>query len=264
MDADVYQLVIDQSKNNIFKKYLDFLHGLGELTEEENVLFNGIGREFIQLIETTNMTKVYKMPVLMAFYNDGNMRMAVTEEELLYCWKNFFGNGTNWKDLDKNITYEKYKVISDKEHVKKIMQMPVHFLQESGKGFFVKKDGYALALREELGLVIDNPAQLKSISVEQLLTVFLDALKPFSKMMADLLHTYEAAGARSNHNNIRMEFDFDGVPARFGLDAFRSTVSTIKERTETRTRLLDPWRFLKYLEGFDNRKMPCPESRVCP
>ena len=163
MDADVYQLVIDQSKNNIFKKYLDFLHGLGELTEEENVLFNGIGREFIQLIETTNMTKVYKMPVLMAFYNDGNMRMAVTEEELLYCWKNFFGNGTNWKDLDKNITYEKYKVISDKEHVKKIMQMPVHFLQESGKGFFVKKDGYALALREELGLVIDNPAFVEQV-----------------------------------------------------------------------------------------------------
>lgn len=163
MDADVYQLVIDQSKNNIFKKYLDFLHGLGELTEEENVLFNGIGREFIQLIETTNMTKVYKMPVLMAFYNDGNMRMAVTEEELLYCWKNFFGNGTNWKDLDKNITYEKYKVISDKEHVKIIMQMPVHFLQESGKGFFVKKDGYALALREELGLVIDNPAFVEQV-----------------------------------------------------------------------------------------------------
>lgn len=111
---------------------------------------------------------------------------------------------------------------------------------------------------------IEKDLQLKSISVEQLLTVFLDALKPFSKMVADLLHTYEAAGARSNHNNIRMEFDFDGVPARFGLDAFRSTDSTIKERTETRTRLLDPWRFLKYLEGFDNRKMPCPESRVCP
>ena len=82
----------------------------------------------------------------------------VTEEELLLSWKNFFGNGTNWKDLDKNITYEKYRAISDKEHIRKIMQMPVHFLQESGKGFFVKKDGYALALREELEAVIDNPA----------------------------------------------------------------------------------------------------------
>ncbi len=163
MDADVYQMTIDQSKNNIFKKYLDFLHELGEMTEDETALYNGIGREFIQLIETTSMSKVYKMPVLMAFYNGGHMRMAVTEEELLLSWKSFFGNGTNWKDLDKSITYEKYKAISDKDHVKKIMQMPVHFLQESGKGFFVKKDGYALALRGELESVIDNPAFVEQV-----------------------------------------------------------------------------------------------------
>lgn len=163
MDADVYQMAIDQSKNNIFKKYLDFLHELGELTEDESILYNGIGREFIQLIETTNMSKVYKMPVLRAFYNGGHMRMAVTEEELLSCWKDFFGNGTNWKDLDKNITHDKYNAISDKDHVRKIMQMPVHFLQESGKGFFVKKDGYALALRGELESVIDNPAFVEQV-----------------------------------------------------------------------------------------------------
>lgn len=163
MDADVYQMAIDQSKNNIFKKYLDFLHELGELTEEESILYNGIGREFIQLIEITSMSKVYKMPVLMAFYNGGHMRMAVTEEELLSCWKDFFGNGTNWKDLDKNITYGKYRAISDKEHIRKIMQMPVHFLQESGKGFFVRKDGYALALREELGSVIDDPVFVEQV-----------------------------------------------------------------------------------------------------
>ena len=35
--------------------------------------------------------------------------------------------------------------------------MPVHFLQESGKGFFIKKEGYALALREELESVIHDP-----------------------------------------------------------------------------------------------------------
>ena len=35
--------------------------------------------------------------------------------------------------------------------------MPVHFLLESGKGFFVKKEGSALARREELVDVIGNP-----------------------------------------------------------------------------------------------------------
>ena len=130
---------------------------MNELTPEETVIYHNIGREFIGVIETTNMSKVYKMPVLMAFYNNGQMRMAVTEEDLLASWKEFFGNGTNWKDLDRSLTYEEYQAISDRDHIKKIMQMPVHFLQESGKGFFVKKDGYALALREELEEIIRDP-----------------------------------------------------------------------------------------------------------
>ena len=158
MDADIYKMAIDRSNINPFKRYLDYLQELGELLPEEESIMQGIGKEFIRLIETTNMSKVYKMPVLMAFYNDGNMRMDVTEEELLKSWKQFFGNGTNWKDLDRNLTYEKYLAITDKEHVRKILQMPVHFLQESGKGFFVKREGYALSLREELKQVIHEPA----------------------------------------------------------------------------------------------------------
>ncbi|HJD26470.1 MAG TPA: DEAD/DEAH box helicase family protein [Candidatus Blautia intestinipullorum] len=166
MDDDIYRVAIAHSKDNPFKRYLDFRNELGELTEEENLLYSGIGREFINLIENTNMSKVYKMPVLMAFYNHGNIRSQVSEEELLDSWKEFFSTGTNWKDLDRGITYEKYCSISDKEHIKKILQMPVHFLQESGKGFFVKKEGTALALKEDLADVILQPAfgeQMKDV-----------------------------------------------------------------------------------------------------
>lgn len=120
------------------------------LSDDEARLYDGVGREFIHILETTNMSKVYKMPILMAFYNRGNVRMAVTEDELLRSWKEFFERGTNWRDLETGITYERYQNISDREHIRKILQMPVHFLQESGKGFFVKKDGYALALRDDL------------------------------------------------------------------------------------------------------------------
>ena len=166
MDDDIYRVAITHSKDNPFKRYLDFRKELGELTEEENLLYSGIGREFINLIENTNMSKVYKMPVLMAFYNHGNVRSQVSEEELLDSWKEFFSTGTNWKDLDTGITYEKYCSISDKEHIKKILQMPVHFLQESGKGFFIKKEGTALALKEDLTDVILQPAfgeQMKDV-----------------------------------------------------------------------------------------------------
>ena len=158
MDDDVYQLAMQHSKENPFKRYLDYKKELDELSEDESAFLQDInGREFIHLIETTNMTKVYKMPVLMAFYNHGDIRMEVTEQQLLASWKEFFSTGTNWKDLDKDMTYEKYMAISDKEHINKILKMPVHFLQLSGSGFFVRRDGCALALSEKLQDVIDNP-----------------------------------------------------------------------------------------------------------
>ncbi len=156
MEEDIYQLVVGRSKDNLFRRYLEYLCEQGDFNADEEIIYNGIGREFINLLETTSMSKVYKMPVLMAFYDHGHMRMAVTEEQLLSAWKEFFDTGTNWKDFDKGITFEKYKSITDRDHIKKIIQMPVHFLQESGKGFFVQSKGYALALDAGLQSVIED------------------------------------------------------------------------------------------------------------
>lgn len=158
MDDDIYRMAISHAKDNPFKDYLGFLQEMGELTEAEQLLCEGLGREFVHLLETTNMSKVYKMPVLIAFYHHGDVCMAATEEELLASWKEFFTTGTNRKDLDRDITYEEYRKIPDKDHRKKILQMPMHFLMEPGKGFFVQKDGYALALMDELEEVVKLPA----------------------------------------------------------------------------------------------------------
>ena len=157
MDDDVYQAIITRAKENPFKHYLDYQKEMGDLSADLEQVYNGIGNELISLIENTDMSKVYKMPVLMAFYNHGNVRMHVTEEQLLVSWKEFFSTGKNWRDLEKDITRERYCAITDKEHIRKIMNMPVHFLLESGKGFFVKEEGYALALRKEFESVISLP-----------------------------------------------------------------------------------------------------------
>lgn len=104
------------------------------------------------------MQKSYKMPILEAFYNDGDIKLAVTEEDVLYYWKRFFSTGTNWKDLDTDITYESYKQITDQQHLSKATKMPIHFLKKSGKEFFIEKEGYALALRTELKDVVKEDA----------------------------------------------------------------------------------------------------------
>lgn len=163
MDDDIYQFTISHHKDNVFKDYLGFLRETGEINEAERFLVDGIAKEFLNVLETTNMTKVYKMPVLMAFYNNGNMRLDVTDTQLLDAWKAFFDQNGNWKDLDKNMSYEKYKSISDKVHLKKILTMPVHFLQESGKGFFVKRDGFAISLKSELERYIGNPTFVEQV-----------------------------------------------------------------------------------------------------
>ena len=163
MDDNIYEAAITHSKDNPFKRYMEFLNDLGELSKIEEEFYKGIGREFISLLENTNMSKVYKMPVLMAFYNNSNVLMEVSEKQLLSSWKEFFSTGTNWKDIDKNMTLQKYKDISDKDHLKKILAMPVHFLLESGKGFFVRNDEMVLGLREELRPLIDNPVMTQQM-----------------------------------------------------------------------------------------------------
>lgn len=40
--------------------------------------------------------------------------MTVTEAEVLASWKLFFHDGTNWKDLKKNISLAEFKAISDR------------------------------------------------------------------------------------------------------------------------------------------------------
>ena len=103
------------------------------------------------------MQKVYKMPILYSFYNHGEIRLAVTEQEVLHSWKEFFDTGTNWKDFAPGITYEVYKSMTDRQHLSKARTMPIHYLKDSGKGLFVDKEGFALALREDLRDCIENP-----------------------------------------------------------------------------------------------------------
>lgn len=83
MKDEIYQCCINYSKENPFRRYLEFSNEIHELSIDEELVYSGIGREFLALIETTDMQKVYKMPVLYSFYNEGNICLMLTDEELL-------------------------------------------------------------------------------------------------------------------------------------------------------------------------------------
>ena len=158
MDDDIYQYCMKHAKENPFRRYMEFLNELHELSVDEEVVYSGIGREFLSLIETTDMQKVYKMPILYSFYNDGDIRLAVKDEDVLAAWKTFFDNGTNWKDFAADASYADYKAMTDKQHLSKAKSMPIKFLKASGKGFFIEKDGYAIAIRDDLEEIKRNDA----------------------------------------------------------------------------------------------------------
>ena len=164
MDSEIYEMMLGNSKENILRDYLGFLDSIDELSDDQKDIRNTIGREFLVLLEQTSMSKVYKMPVLMAFCEDGIIHMDLNEDKLLTSWRKFFDKDLNWRDLDKDMTYKKYKAITDKEHLKKIRQMPVHFLIESGKGFFVQKEGFVISLMDELFDVIHLPGFSEEMS----------------------------------------------------------------------------------------------------
>ncbi|MSS64735.1 DEAD/DEAH box helicase [Velocimicrobium porci] len=164
MDDGIYQYCIKHAKENPFRRYMEFLNEMQVLSAEEKAVYQGTGREFLSLIETTDMQKVYKMPILYSFYNDGNIRLAVKDEEVLVVWKKFFDNGMNWKDFAADISYADYKAMTDKQHLSKAKSMPIKFLKSSGKGFFIEKEGYAIAIRDELEDVIGNEAFKKHMN----------------------------------------------------------------------------------------------------
>ena len=149
MEDEVYQ-ICSEVKNSPFKHYLRYLDSLKELGAEEEAVYHSIGNELLEMMETTRMTKSYKMPVLMAFYNDGDIKMEIDEEDIYRSDMTFYYTANNWKDLEKDKSTRDFRTWDKKRWVSEALKNPVRFLMESGNGFFIKKEGAVLALSEQL------------------------------------------------------------------------------------------------------------------
>lgn len=158
MDEAVYQYCLKEAKENPFRHYVMFRSALGDLEKEKCAWIGTDAGDFLELLEQTSMQKSYKMPVLSAFCEaDGGSvngsKMAVTESDVLRSWKKFYQTGTNWKDVNKCKTKADFENMTDKEHLQLITKNPVNFLKQSGKGFFIDKEGYLIALKDEMQAV---------------------------------------------------------------------------------------------------------------
>ena len=150
MDEDIFVAMKKNAKLNVLRDYLSFLYEQKELTDEENLLYHSRAREFFSMLENTGMSKSYKMPILKAFYNDGDMKLSITEEDVFQAMVAFYSHGSNGADMLKDKGTSTYKSWGQKEYVKLAKDNPIKFLKKTESAFFVEKKGYALSLTEDM------------------------------------------------------------------------------------------------------------------
>lgn len=150
MDENIISAMKRTAKINLFRDYLSFLNDNNELNFEEMEYLSSPAHEFLKIIETTNMTKSYKMPILKAFYNNGNIKMEITDDDVYRNMKEFYEYKSNGVDMLKDNSSRDYQNWGKKQYLSLAKRNPIHFLNKTHGEFFVKKEGCALALSDEL------------------------------------------------------------------------------------------------------------------
>lgn len=159
MDDEVYQNIKSKSKAmNPFSNYLEYIKENDKLTDDEEILYNSRGREFINMIETTSMSKTYKMPVLLAFYNDGDIKMEISEDDIYKSFYHFYRKGSNKVDMLKDKGTSDFMNWDKKKYISLAKNNPIKFLIKTHGDFFKSKDGCLISLQDDIRDIISNKA----------------------------------------------------------------------------------------------------------
>ena len=162
IDDEVYQNIRSKAMNP-FSNYLEYIKENDKLTHDEEILYNSRGREFINMIETTSMSKTYKMPVLLAFYNYGDIKMEISEDDIYKSFYNFYRKGSNKVDMLKDKGTREFETWDKKKYVSLANNNPIKFLLKTHGEFFKEKEECFIALQDDLKDIINNEAFKKNM-----------------------------------------------------------------------------------------------------
>ena len=157
IDDEVYQNIRSKAMNP-FSNYLEYIKENDKLTHDEEILYNSRGREFINMIETTSMSKTYKMPVLLAFYNYGDVKMEISQDDIYKSFYNFYRKGSNKVDMLKDKGTREFETWDKKKYVSLANNNPIKFLLKTHGEFFKEKEQCLIALQDDLKDIISNEA----------------------------------------------------------------------------------------------------------
>ncbi len=157
IDDEIYsEIKRNDRKLNPFNDYLSFLKENGELFESEEALFNSIGHDFIRMIETTKMSKSYKIPVFLAFYNGGNVKMEIDEEDVYRSFYEFYWKGSNKVDMLRDKGTADFEAWDKKKWVRLARENPVRALVRSEGDFFMSSESVLMELNVDMQDTVGN------------------------------------------------------------------------------------------------------------
>lgn len=163
MDYEIYKGIKPKSNLNPFNNYLKFLKKQEKLNKDEEKLINTIAFDFINMIETTSMSKTYKMPILLAFYNDGNFKMSIDDNDIYKSFKEFYEKGSNGSDMLKHKSTKDYKTWDKNKYVKLAKDNPIKYLLQTHKDFFYINNNGNFSIRQDITQFINNKVFLNHV-----------------------------------------------------------------------------------------------------
>ena len=111
---------IDEAINILNEEKDKDLENISSLLDEyKNYnLLDGYEKQFINTIKNTSMSKSYKISLLLAFYNNGNIKLKINDDDIYKSFKEFYNKDENGIDLEKSQSTKDYKSWGKKEYVK--------------------------------------------------------------------------------------------------------------------------------------------------
>lgn len=117
--------------------YLGFLEKANALGEDEKEWQDNIVFDFLKELESTRMTKAYKIPTILAMVKEDRLKLKVTLEEIGFSFQEFYGkNPLYQKELDKSQKTASWREWDNKDFQKLARETSVKFLSENKGSLF--------------------------------------------------------------------------------------------------------------------------------
>ena len=139
-----YEGYTEEQLTKLVKNILNNYKGHFINLDSENLKYEDLllqeAIDFINTIKNTSMSRSYKIPLLLAFYNNGDIKLKIDEDDIYNSFKKFYSNKENAKDLQGQKSTRGYENWGKKEYIKLAKDNPIKYLADKTSQYFYKED----------------------------------------------------------------------------------------------------------------------------